>query len=386
MTRSDGSIVIAGLDSTVLAKLASEGDGAYREITTDDDDIDSLLAAMTANPDATENTGLQTDTWREEGPWLLLPLLPLAALVFRRGVLAVWLLALLIPVHPARAFEAADLWARPDQQASQLLDEGDAASAAALFKDPAWKAAAAYRAGQYAESVAALEGLDDIESVYNRGNALARLQRYDEAIAAYEDVLRREPDHSDASHNLELLKKLQQEQQQQQSDGKDGRQGTDSQSEGEGNSQGQDDSAKNQNGANDAADAADSSSVKSSEQSGASDSQPESMQKPGRSQSTDQASNADSSNAAQTGTPQPGEQESPADTDAPAGPMNGSEGIAQEDAAAVASSDARPADEEAQALEQWLRKIPDDPGGLLRRKFYYQYQQQGDQEQEEQPW
>ena len=31
--------------------------------------------------------------------------------------------------------------------------------------------------------------------------------------------------------------------------------------------------------------------------------------------------------------------------------------------------------EEQQATEQWLRRIPDDPSGLLRRKFRYQYQQ-----------
>jgi Ca-activated chloride channel family protein len=30
--------------------------------------------------------------------------------------------------------------------------------------------------------------------------------------------------------------------------------------------------------------------------------------------------------------------------------------------------------ESAQATEQWLRQIPDDPGGLLRRKFEYEYQ------------
>jgi hypothetical protein len=30
-----------------------------------------------------------------------------------------------------------------------------------------------------------------------------------------------------------------------------------------------------------------------------------------------------------------------------------------------------------QAMEQWLRRIPNDPGGLLRRKFRYQYQRQG---------
>ena len=32
-------------------------------------------------------------------------------------------------------------------------------------------------------------------------------------------------------------------------------------------------------------------------------------------------------------------------------------------------------DEQHQAMEQWLRRIPEDPGGLLRRKFNYQYQQ-----------
>jgi Ca-activated chloride channel family protein len=28
-------------------------------------------------------------------------------------------------------------------------------------------------------------------------------------------------------------------------------------------------------------------------------------------------------------------------------------------------------------MEQWLRRIPDDPGGLLRRKFRHQYQRTG---------
>jgi Ca-activated chloride channel family protein len=26
-------------------------------------------------------------------------------------------------------------------------------------------------------------------------------------------------------------------------------------------------------------------------------------------------------------------------------------------------------------VEQWLRRIPDDPGGLLRRKFLHQYRE-----------
>ena len=31
--------------------------------------------------------------------------------------------------------------------------------------------------------------------------------------------------------------------------------------------------------------------------------------------------------------------------------------------------------EKKQELEQWLRRVPDDPGGLLRRKFYLESRQ-----------
>ena len=36
-------------------------------------------------------------------------------------------------------------------------------------------------------------------------------------------------------------------------------------------------------------------------------------------------------------------------------------------------------DEKQQAVQQWLQRVPDDPGGLLRRKFLLEYQrrQQG---------
>ena len=33
--------------------------------------------------------------------------------------------------------------------------------------------------------------------------------------------------------------------------------------------------------------------------------------------------------------------------------------------------------EQQQAMEQWLRRIPIDPGSLLRNKFRYQYQKTG---------
>ena len=41
------------------------------------------------------------------------------------------------------------------------------------------------------------------------------------------------------------------------------------------------------------------------------------------------------------------------------------------------SSDERSEAEKDQALEQWLRKIPDDPGGLLRQKMINEYKRRG---------
>jgi len=397
--RKDGSIVIARLDPDELKRLAGQGNGLFRRLSVDDSDLDRLLADVSAHPDDTKATGRKTDAWREEGPWLLLLLLPLAALAFRRGIIAVWLLVLVFPFKPAAALDWKDLWLRPDQQASRQLDEGDAAAAARLFTDPAWKGAAAYEAGRYDESLAALDGLDDTESVYNRGNALARLGRYDEAIAAYEDVLKRDPKHRDARYNLDLLRQRQKQQQEQQ--GKDGSskpgdQSTDS-SQAKNRQQGQGDKADGQNnrqeqgGSNEKPSTGDQSAAMQnqadeSSPGNASDHRPDedgAMTKSGQRPEEDRSS-------PESGNEPTAEQQADKMAAPPDESGSARDGDADEPPAAVTRSDRpsgdQPPDEKALAAEQWLRKIPDDPGGLLRRKFYYQYQQQGGEKQEDEPW
>ena len=54
---------------------------------------------------------------------------------------------------------------------------------------------------------------------------------------------------------------------------------------------------------------------------------------------------------------------------------------------ALADDTAR--DEQREALEQWLRRVPDDPGGLLRRKFEYETNlrlRQGEQPERRKIW
>lgn len=75
---------------------------------------------------------------------------------------------------------------------------------------------------------------------------------------------------------------------------------------------------------------------------------------------------------------QQGEEEGQAEQQAEEG--EGQEQQGQQDLEATWS------EEDAQAMEQWLRRIPDDPGGLLRRKFRSQHQNRGAPPDEEKTW
>jgi Ca-activated chloride channel family protein len=355
---NNGSIVIARLNDAELRTVA-----AYQNMTYDDRDIDTLLMRTDADPLSMQakRTELNADTWRDQGPWLLLPVLLLILPGFRRGLLVLALLCLLPLPQPAQAMDWQSLWLNGDQRGVKALEKDHAEQAAELFSNPEWKAAAQYRAGKYEEALTSLDGVEKTEALYNKGNALAQLGRTAEAIEAYNKVLERNPDHEDAKYNRDLLQ--QQQQQQQQSDNSD------------------QNSEQNQN-----PQSSDSQQQDSQQQSR--DSQQQDSQQPSSDaqssseseQSDTEQSAAEQSEQEQQSAQQQAEQEQ---TDAESQPAQEQE---RSDAEASAQQQAMSAEDETldaeqQAVEQWLRRIPDDPGGLLRRKFMYQYrQQQSDKE------
>jgi Ca-activated chloride channel homolog len=213
-----GSVRIARLDRSGLQALARAGNGIYAESVAADRDIQAILAASgsAARQQSALQPGLSADQWREEGPWLLLALLPLAALAFRRGwLLPMFALAFVLPPTPGMAMGWDELWQRPDQQAARSLATGDNAAAAARFQDSAWRAAARYRSGDYAGALQDLSGARGPEADYNRGNALARLGQLDQAIDAYRKALAQAPDDQDARDNLALVERLKAEKEKQ---------------------------------------------------------------------------------------------------------------------------------------------------------------------------
>lgn len=359
-----GDVVVPGVDFGALGRLAEAGGGRFARLAADDSDLERLFprAGGPLGPraaragDGEENLG--ADIWRDEGVWLAVALLPLVALAFRRGWVAVLAFALVLPVQRADAFEWADLWKRPDQQGVEALEADEPAEAAAAFEDPEWRAVAQYRAGEFEASAATLTGLDSAQAHYNRGTAFAKAGRIQAAIDAYDRTLELDPEHADARHNRELLEEFLKQQQsqsdQQQQQSGNGEQGSEEQREGDssGEQPRQAGGAESQGDRGSAAD-------ETFEQAGEPD---------GERSGEQQARQGEPSQDERAGEQQEpeGQRERGADAEGErlaAGP---------EDLEEWASD---------QAAEQWLRRVPQDPGGLLRRKFLYQYQRLGvDQE------
>jgi len=365
-----GDIVLPTLDQAALGQLATAGGGHYTAISSGDHDVRFLLSKMTTQAgERIEQAGMHTDSWQSNGPWLAVLLLPLAALAFRRG----WLLVVVLLVggtisapQPAMALGWDDLWLRSDQQAARALQAGDPEQAAQLARDPALRGTAEYQAGNYQAAQQAFATQADADADYNQGNSLAQLQRYEEALAAYDRALEKQPQMADALHNKAEIEKLlqqQQEQEQQQDqqqgepgDNADKQQGQQKQGGGDNQQDGQNETSEQ---------GSDGSQAEKQNDAGEQGGEENSGTQQGA-EGEDPADEVQQSADAQDADDAEGESSSE---------QSSGEATEQADEQQAAAS-AEPLDsEEQRAAEQWLRRIPDDPGGLLQRKFLYQYKQ-----------
>lgn len=96
----------------------------------------------------------------------------------------------------------------PTRQAvgQRLLASDRADEAAYVFEEPLWRGVALYRSVRYHRAVGEFITDDSVTGYYNMGNAYAHLGLYEGAIAAYEVVLSRAPNHEDARYNLDLVR------------------------------------------------------------------------------------------------------------------------------------------------------------------------------------
>jgi len=252
-----GAIVVPKLPIQKLNALAKRGNGHYQTISHNDNDIEKLilnnkvLEQNNKNKNQSQQNG---DQWQEQGPWLLLIVLPLLLSYFRRGsaililplsclpTLALLSFSLMAPssfsaqtssenvntelsehTRTANTSELAqawkNLWQTNDQQAQKRYNQQDYQGAAQQFENSQWQGSAHYKAGNYQEALDAFkEGrqANSANSLYNQGNALAQMKQYEKAIERYEQALEKKPDLQDAKDNIEKIKQQQKEQKQEQ--------------------------------------------------------------------------------------------------------------------------------------------------------------------------
>lgn len=422
MHDDQGNMVVARRNDENLRALVQAGGGVYVAMGENASDIAALHAELSPTQHASRADGQSGDAWQDRGPWLLLPLLLVAALAFRRG----WVLLLplvLLPLWPATAQATSwqDWWQRPDQQAASALQQGNADKALQLARDPALRGAAAYRAQDYAAAAKALEQAKGADAQYNLGNALAKLGRYEDALKAYDQALKLDPHNDDARANRKVVEDAMR---------KPPQNAPSQQQQKSGGGQGDQNKQKNQNG----------SSGQSSEQNqgdkGQGDkgqSQQQGDNKSGQQQDNGQQRNESPNNQDQNGQGKSGQQQNGQQQDASASQgaqssdkrqgqdaqQNGQAPSAQDATkrapAPASSSEQAQAAKAQQGLQQQmdqalaqapsktdktaqthelgavdsddplsklpndvrrdLQRVPDDPGALLRRKFELEYRE-----------
>ncbi len=326
-----GNVVISRLDRQALRKLADIGGGRYTELSSQGEGVE-----LWRDGDGSEfslRDDAMGERWKDLGPWLVLLLLPIAVFGFRQGLL----FSIAVVLIPASVFSPAaqadwwdDLWLRKDQQAWSALQNDDAPAAASLAKDPALAGEAWYRSDEFVNATeawmragAADQAENPADLSFNRGNAMAHAGELEGALEAYDEALAITPGMEDAIFNRVLVEKMKQEQEQQQ------------QQDGE---------------SQDGESSDDQEQSEDSEQSDEEGDQDEESQE------------------------QEGEDESQAE---------GENAQSQEEQIDYQEAWS---EEDAQAMEQWLNRIPDDPGGLLRRKFRNEHQRRGAPEDESEVW
>jgi len=327
LTDDAGSLIVPTLNKNVLQSLANRVNGRYHDIQLADSDLAYLLTDFELLDDEQlSDVEEEFDVWYEFGPWLLLLVLPIAALSFRRGWLFGFVLitgsGMMLPSQQAQALEWKDLWQTKDQQAARAFANDEHSTAAVLFEASEWAGAANYRAENYEAAIAAFSTSDTADGHYNRGNALALSGNYAEAIAAYDMTLSLDGTHADAIQNKAIVEQLLEQE-------------------------------ESENGENQEGEDQDSESEQNSENESEQDSENSEQQ-----DQDSQEGNQDQQDEQQQNQP-PEEQE-------------GSESNSEQNTPSETTNEEF---EEQQSLEQWLRRIEDDPGELLRRKFRYQYRQ-----------
>ena len=364
LKNAQGAIVLPKLNEANLKTLARQGGGRYAPLQTDNRDIDYLTEQTLLSDEQQQDDEQQAednfgDKWQEMGPYLLLILLPFVAYCFRRGLINLLLLGILLPLASPQADAGwwQDMWQTRDQQGLQAFNQQQYDVAADTFADPMWQGAALYKNQQFEEALKAFSQVNDAQGLYNQANTLAQLGKLQEALDKYDQSLALAADNPDAIANRELVEKLlqQQEQQQQSQQNQQNDQQQDSQQQDQQQQDGQQQDQQQDGQQQDEQQPSEQQNQQDQQQDGQPEQQQDQQQSEGQQQDEQQAQQQEQAASAEE---QSAQQQQQAE--------------AQQAQAAELTDEQK---EQMQRMQNLLNRVPDDPAFLLKRKMQIEAQQ-----------
>ena len=363
----NNEIIFARFNDKAMSDVAIQLGGMYIPFSDGDLDIDTINGfKLDKLKQSNKESEREFDQWVEFGPFLLLFTLPFLAFAFRRG----WLLSIiplltLVPTDKVQALQWQDLWKNDDQQAQEILNQ-DPQKAADQFSNSDWKATANYRAENYQQAEKLYQENETAENLFNLGNSLAHLGKYDEAINAYEKAKSLDSELTGIDKNIDIVKQLKELENQQNQQNQDGQNKQDENQEDSEN-QNESDQQDQQNNENQQSQENQNESQQGQQEQQQADQQDQ-QQEQNSQQSDQQQDNTDTQNSQASEMSESQQQELQENYSDQQADEEQTESVNQQTLSAEEIEDD-------QALEQWLRKVPDDPGGLLRNKFHNEQMQ-----------
>ncbi len=450
-------------------------------LNTSDQSLDALLPPLQPTMHKTKNE--QNDTQfilpLDQGIYLMFLLIPLVALLFRRGwvlslsalslplvgllsasLLSVGLFAPNTSYAETQQPSLSDVFKTPDQLGYKAWQENNLQAAESLFEDPQWRASSLYKLGKYQEAADLFRQDKSATGYYNLGNALAKSGELNAAKEAYEAALKQQPDFTQAQQNLKIVKQLlaqqQKQDQAQQNQHKNQNQkdkpsnnNSDEQDKKKENSSEQN-SSENQeqnqeNQKEDSSSDSQSDSGSNSKSNSESNNASNKNSKEANEDNQNKESNNEAKNNSKNSSEKTNKSEESSDKNNNSSPQMADSDLKNEDVPIAPpeakkegevdekesekkdgriqnsesskahqeqternagklseQSESEPSNlqgdkiqlspkekEQQQAMKNWLKQIPDEPGLFLKRKFEYQYQQQSSQTepaQDSKPW
>ncbi len=352
---AEQNVVIASTNSIDLERLTQFTGGRFSMVTADSQDVDLIDSAQGwLTRIEKQQSQKNFDQQHDAGYWLVLLLIPMALCAFRKNVL--WVLLPIVVISPdGHALEWQDLWLHKNQQAQRAFSRQDYAAATLLFDNKQWKAASHYRKGDFSAAAQLLDSPEYADDFHNRGNAQALAGDPRAALVSYRIALglyQTDESRKDTLHNIRVLRHLLDQMKEQE----ERQAGSGSASEGIQSNADETASAREKT-----ASGGEQSSVGGATGSG-STLQQQALQEQSSSDSdtgdSDKTTAADANEVTQLPS-MPEIQYSNANSNS----ANGDLSIEENNNKVLSPYS-----------EQWLRELPADPGGYLRRKFGFQAQ------------